>query len=178
MRQAPMPIDTSRTIEIKAAPAQMVLSILIVVAGAAMVFGAIPFLAPEEWLHFRGAFLVLGLVGFCAVVWAGAVFPWRGPVLTLAPQGIRDTRAAAEFIPWRAIQGITTWENEGQQVMVLAVDPAVERTLTLTRLARWSRAGTRKPGAEGLYINPIGLKIGYETLLDTSLAYLQAHRSA
>jgi hypothetical protein len=171
-----MPIDTSRTIEIKASPAQMAGALLIIVAGAGMTFAVIPFLDADEWLHFRGLFLVIILIGFCAAVWAGAAFPWRGPVLTLAPQGIRDTRVAAEFIPWRAIQGITTWENEGQQAMVLAVDPAVERALTLTRLARWSRGPNRTRGADGLCINPIGLKIGYETLLDTSLAYLQAHR--
>jgi hypothetical protein len=176
MRQAPMPIDTSRTIEIKAAPAQMVLAVLIVVAGAAIVLGAIPFLAADEWLQFRGAFLVIVLVGFCAAVWACVVFPWRGPVLTLAPHGIRDIRLAAEFIPWRAVRQISTWDNEGERIMVLAIDPAVERTLTLTRLARWSRAGNRTRGADGLCIGPTGLTIDYDALLDTSLAYMQAHR--
>jgi hypothetical protein len=173
-----MPIDTSRRIEIEAAPAQMVAAILIVVGGAGIVLVALPFLTADEWLHFRGLFLVIAAIAFGAVAWAAAVFPWRGTVLTVAPQGIRDTRVAAEFIPWGAVRSIARWEGEDRQVMVLAVDPAVERTLTLTRLARWSRARNRKAGADGLCINPIGLKIDYQALLDLSLAYRQAHGGA
>jgi hypothetical protein len=75
-----------------------------------------------------------------------------GPVVTVTPEGIRDTRVAAEVIPWSAITGISTWQYRGQKIMVLAVDPATESGLTLTRIARWSRGANRALGADGLCI--------------------------
>jgi hypothetical protein len=46
-----------------------------------------------------------------------------------------------------------------------AIDPAVERKLTLTRMARWSRGPNRALGADGLCIATTGLKIDYPALL-------------
>ena len=100
----------------------------------------------------------------------------RGPVITITPDGIRDTRVAAELIPWRAVQDISTWQYHRQKVMVLAVDPAVESRLTLTRLARWTRSANRALGADGLCIVSNELKISYASLLETSVAYAEAAR--
>lgn len=145
-------------------------------------------LEANEVLAFKTVFFVFALIGLGFAVWVGRLLTRRGPVVTIGPQGIRDTRVAAEFIPWRAVRDITTWDITrldkvgqqlmalaGQQVMVLAVDPAVEQTLTLTRLARWSRARNRRAGADGLCIASADLKTDYDTLLSTSRAYWQAH---
>jgi hypothetical protein len=99
-----------------------------------------------------------------------------GPVVTLSPEGIRDTRVAKEPIPWSAVTGISTWEYRGQKAMVLAVSPGVEDRLGLTRMARWTRGANRALGADGLCITAAGLKIDYATLLQTSQDYADAHR--
>jgi hypothetical protein len=114
----------------------------------------------------------VGVVFFalCTVILGWRLLTVRGAVVTVTPEGIRDTRVAAELIPWEAIARISTWQYRGQKVLVLAVDPAVERGLTLTRAARWSRKANRALGADGLCIVVTGLNIGYDKLLQTCMA--------
>jgi hypothetical protein len=81
-------------------------------------------------------------------------------------------------VPWSAVTGISTWQLGPQRVMVLAVDPAVERRLTLTTIAKWSRAPNRALGADGLCVTAQGLAIDYDTLYATALAYAEAARRA
>jgi hypothetical protein len=85
-------------------------------------------------------------------------------------------RVAAEAIPWKAIARICTWQYRGQKVLVLAVDPGVERGLSLTRAARWSRKANRALGADGLCIAVTGLNVGYDKLLQTCMTYAQNAR--
>jgi hypothetical protein len=130
-----------------------------------------------------------GFVEFCGyagTVFFGAVtalllwsaFTTYGPAVTITREGIRDGRLAAELIPWSAVNDIAIWENRGQRVMVLAVDPTVEAGLNLTRAARWTRGANRALGADGLCVTAQGLKIGFDELLATSLAYGRAWRSS
>ena len=57
----------------------------------------------------------------CTIVGLWRLIAARGPVVTISPDGIRDTRVAAEFIPWNAVTAISTWKFRGQEAMVLAV---------------------------------------------------------
>jgi hypothetical protein len=72
------------------------------------------------------------------------------------------------------VRNISTWSYQREKAMVLAVDPAVEDQLTLTAIARWTRGANRALGADGLCITARGLKISYDALLDTCIAYAQA----
>jgi hypothetical protein len=100
--------------------------------------------------------------------------------VTISPQGFRDTRLAAELIPWRAVRGVSTWSYNGalawrQSVMVLAVEPVTEAKLTLPLLARLTRRPNRWLGADGLCIGIQDLKIDFDTLQATTIAYARAH---
>lgn len=171
-------MDTSRTIEIAGSPVKLLLLVaggIVMTAGAAaLAFGWIPDLGFDA--HLIGW---IGVVFFalCTLVAFPRLFTQRGPVVTIAPDGIRDTRVAAELIPWRAVQRMATWEYRGQKVVVLGVDPAVEARLTLTRLARWTRGANRALGADGLCVGATGVKIDFDTLLNTSVGYWQASRA-
>jgi hypothetical protein len=55
--------------------------------------------------------------------------------------------------------------------MVLAVDPEVEGKLHLSRIARWSRGANKRLGADGLCVTAQGLKIDYDELWSTAMAY-------
>lgn len=96
------------------------------------------------------------------------------PLITLTPEGIRDTRLSAALIPWRAVRGISTWTHYGQKVMVLDVDPSVIRQLPLNPLVRWTLGLNRLLGIDGLGISALGLTIGYEALLQAAIAYAEA----
>jgi hypothetical protein len=115
---------------------------------------------------------------FCAAVAIWRLLAQRGPMVTLSPAGLRDVRVAAEPIPWPAIKSISTWQMQRQMVLLVAIDPAEEARLTLTRVARWMRTAHRKLGAEGLIISSHGLKVGYPTLFYTSRDFWEAWRNA
>lgn len=100
-----------------------------------------------------------------------------GPIITITPDGIRDTRIAAQFIPWKAIERIWTWSSRGSKFMVLVLKPGAIEQLRLTLLAQWTRIPNRLLGVNGLAIGATGLDVDYQTLLDKSLAYLRAQRS-
>ena len=169
-------MDTARKIAIAGSPTKLaLLAILgVVMTGLSAVLA---FLNLDLGLAAK----IIGWIGtvffgLCTLIalWRGLME--RGPVITISPEGIRDTRVSASVVPWRAITGISTWSFQGQQAMVLAVDSAIERTLGLSLIARWSRGANRALGADGLAITASGVKIDYDALLETSLAYWQAYR--
>lgn len=118
------------------------------------------------------------LFGACTLLALWRAFTAHGPVVTIAPQGIWDRRVAAEIIPWSAVKDIAVWKHRRQRYMVLMVDPAVEAGLHLTRMARWSRNANRALGADGLCVGSNDLKIGFDRLLSTSLAFARASPSS
>jgi hypothetical protein len=139
-------------------------SVLAAVVCAAAAIPLYPNFQPDIFaqvlMYFGAAFFML-----CAVVWGWRLAQASGPVVTITPHGIRDIRLAADFIPWRAVRSIKTWEYSGQKCIVLSIDPAVERQLPLTAMARISRGPNRALGADGLCIVTHGLKIDYPELL-------------
>jgi hypothetical protein len=118
----------------------------------------------RTFLEFAG-YVGAVLFGVCTVVIVWRLLRQRGPVITVTPEGIRDTRVAAEEIPWRAITEVSTWRYRGQKIIILAVDPTVESRLTLTRIARWSRGPNRLLGIDGLCIAVTGLDTSFDALL-------------
>jgi hypothetical protein len=176
-----MTIDTSRAVEIEASPLKqfglIVISVVMAALCGAIVLGGFAKVQPGS---FREFVCYVGLVFFplCGLLLLWRAVTMRGPTVTITPEGIRDVRVAAEFIPWRAIHNISVWKHRRQRFIVLAVDPAVEAGLDLTRMARWSRNGNRALGADGLFIGAGELKIGFDDLLATCLAFAQASQSA
>lgn len=170
-------IDTSRTIEIAGSPVRLFAlalgGVVMTAGGAAMAFRWLPGIAPGSFNQFIG-YAALLFFGLCTVLLFWRALSARGPVVVITPEGIRDARVARELIPWRAIQRIGTWEQRGQKVMVLAIDPAVEAGLGLSRIARWSRGANRALGADGLCVAAQGLKMKFDTLLALSMAYAAA----
>jgi hypothetical protein len=175
-----MTIDPRRAVEIEASPLRMfglaVLGLLMTALSAAIALHVFPDVQPGSLVEFAGYAGTL-FFGACTVLALWRAFTTRGPVVTITREGIRDVRVAAEIIPWRAVNGLKVWESNGQRVMVLAVDPAVEAGLNLTRIARWTRGANRALGADGLCVTAQGLKTGFDQLLATSLAYARASRS-
>jgi hypothetical protein len=173
-----MMTDTHAVVEIEASPIRLLglagLGLLMTALSALVVFPVFPDVPPDTQMV---GYLGVVFFGGCTVLLLYRAVTARGPVITLTREGIRDTRVAAELIPWSAIHNISTWQYRHARVMVLAVDPAIEAGLLLTRVARWTRAANRTLGADGLCVSAQGLKIGFDELLATSMAYAQASRS-
>ena len=111
----------------------------------------------------------MGYVGLVVFGFGTGYCLWRmvttkGPVVTLTDTGIRDTRIAAEEIPWACVHTMSTWKVQHQNILVFAIDPAVEANLTLTRMARWSRESNKRLGADGLCVAARGIKIDHFAL--------------
>ena len=80
----------------------------------------------------------------------------------------------AELVPWSAVTEMYTWEYSGQKVLVLSLDPEVEKRLTLSRFARWSRGANTALGADGLSITAQGLTMPYDEMFEAAQAYWAA----
>ena len=125
--------------------------------------------------------LMIGGVGTAAsVLWtvlAALRFAMlRGPIVTIAQQGIRDRRIAGEMVPWSAVARISTREDTRHKEMVLWVDSGLERRLTRSWWPGLRRDADRHCG--GLRVTALGLRTSHETLLATTLAYLEAWRES
>ncbi len=171
-------IDTGRKLEIAGSPWKMLkLSAIGIVMTGGCVFLAHPLLTGHV------GHLVEGIVGLVGTIFFGActlIAMWRGwtstgSVVTLTPTGISDRRLARREIPWSAVQGLSTWSMNGQDIMVIAVAPDVEARLGLSAIARWTRNANRSLGADGLCVGSQELAIDHDQLVATTLAYAQAH---
>jgi hypothetical protein len=175
-----MSIDMRRGVEIEASPVRMLglaaLGLLMTALSAAIALRVFPNVPPDTFVEFCG---YAGTMFFaaCTLLILWRAFTTHGPVVTITWEGIRDSRIAAELIPWSAINDIAIWEYRRQRVIVLAVDPAVEAGLTLTRMVRWTRGANRALGADGLCVTAQGLKIGFDELFATTMAYARAWHS-
>jgi len=172
-------IDTAKTIEVRGAPVTLigflVLGLIMTGASLLLVLPMFTGQADDDLAQFVGLIGVL-FFGACTAAILYRLLTSFRTVLVISPKGIRDTRVAAEFIPWSAIRGISTWEMQGQKVMILEVDPVVEAGLTLMRTARWSRGPNKSLGADGLAVSAQGLNISFDDLLTTSAAYTEAYK--
>ncbi len=152
-----MGIDTTRTIEIKQSPWEMLKLLAI----------GIGFIATSIFIAYQGSVLYIA-IGIFGLVFFGALtlfVIWRlltqfGAVVTISPGGVRDKRVAADTIPWSAITDISTWSAYNQPAIILAIRPEVEKRLKLSMIT-----------ADGLAIASQGLSLGHDALLDTLLAY-------
>jgi hypothetical protein len=174
-------LDTSRTLEVESSPWKMV---GLATLGAIMTL--IPLAFALHWVEPKtplepgtetAGFAAAGFFALCTLVIAWRLFTVSGPVVTIGPQGIRDTRVTSESIPWDAIAGIGTWTHQGQRILVLQVTPEAEKKLLVAKLARLARLANKAVGADGLCITATGLKISYDRLYECAIAYANAART-
>ena len=115
---------------------------------------------------FKEAALYAGIPFFalCGVIglrYAGD----KGEVVVISPAGIKDTRIASDTIPWHAVRSISVKAIRGQRFIMLDVDPAFEQTMTLTRMAAWTKPMNEAIGFKGLAVNPGGLDGSLDQLI-------------
>jgi hypothetical protein len=174
-------IDATRTIEFHASPARL-LTLLAFSASSTGIAAILAFrlfpTMPSDPAAVAAGYSGVVFFSFCAAVAIWRLIGQRGAIITVSPEGLRDVRVAADLIPWRAVKSISTWQMQRQMVLVLAVDPAAEARLTLTRLARWTRSANRSLGADGLVVSAHGLKVGYPTLFYTCRDYWEAWQNS
>ncbi|QOG17029.1 MULTISPECIES: STM3941 family protein [Bradyrhizobium] len=102
----------------------------------------------------------------------------RTPVVFITRVGIRDTRIADDTIAWRSVREISVWQFRNQKIVVLKLDPLIADRFDGGFLKRIVSMMNKAVGAEGVLINPSGLTIDGETLLETCKQYWKAGRLA
>src|SRR5262245_27018975 len=164
--------DTSRTLIVEGSPTKLLglVSLGVLMTALSIMLAVLPDARIADFARIWG-YAGAAFFGLCTGIAFWRLFTAPRAVITISPEGICDTRVAAELIPWSAITGISTWQYGHQKIMVLAMKPGVEDRLGLTRVARWTRSANRALGADGLCVTAVGLKIDYDTLLHTSLGY-------
>ena len=196
-----MAIDTSKTMDIRLSPWKL----LGLLAGS-IVFTLGFGMAAFHDLNGAAAGIYDKVVDFGGLAFFGFAFVgtivmamrWRGPVVTLSPEGIRDIRMSPELIAWHDVKDITTLRGDDPEMqaatgymqvstfaadrrirkmrfMMLAVAPEIkERIFAGHRMGQWAFDIDEKYGVEGVAINPQQLSVGYDKLYATARAYWQA----
>lgn len=166
-------MDTNRNIEIRISPWRMIGVITVSIAFVLLSL----FIAPAHGFIGRviGGFGIV-FFGFIALIAVWRLLALRGPIVSISPVGIRDVRLTGAVVPWSAIRNVSTWSAYSQPAIVLGVDPAYERALKLTALARLTRPLNAAIGADGLCIASQGLVMDHEALLQTITEYWQRAR--
>ncbi len=167
-------IDTTRTLEIRQSPWEMLKLLAI----------GIVFVACSIFIAYQGNIFYV-VVGWFGILFFGALtllVLWRlftsmGPVVTVAPTGLRDKRVTADLIPWSAITDVATWSAYNQPTIVVAVQPAVEKRLRLSLITRMTRRANASLGADGLAIGSQGLHMGHDELIAAITAYWHRYGS-
>jgi hypothetical protein len=169
-------IDTTRTIEVERAPGEL---LLLVVIGVLLTAGAgyLAFGLPAGAAFAR----LLGLAGLVLFGFSTLIAIWQflsqtGTAITISPEGIRDTRIAAETIPWSAVTDVSTLNYRYQKTVALSVNPATEARLTLSFPLRYTRAINRAFGYSEISISATGAATDFETLMANVTAYWRAWR--
>ncbi|QAU45367.1 hypothetical protein EAS56_28440 [Bradyrhizobium guangzhouense] len=139
-----------------------------------------------NWLHVKtlsefqiaGSFLGVVVFGFvtCRTLWR--LVSTRQPVLFITRVGIRDTRIADDTISWRSVRDISAWHYRRHMIVVLKLDPLVADRFDVGLLKRIVSMMNKAVGAEGMLVNPGGLTMDGETLLETCQQYWKAGRLA
>jgi hypothetical protein len=176
-----MSTDTSSTIEFLASPTRqlslLAFSVLSMAIAGALALQLMPGM-PSDPMAVSAGYTGIAFFGFCAVVALWRLWAQRGAVVTVSPAGLRDARVTGEPIPWSAIRSISTAQMQRQTVLLIAIDPAAEQHLTITRVARWMREAHRRSGVEGLVVSAHGLRVGYPTLFYACRDYWEAWHKA
>lgn len=166
-------IDTKQTYGFGQSPWKMGLVVLgcvgFVVASVLMIIGVIDgrrFGLDASTIGWIGA-VVFGVFLLLAL-WR--LISTRGPVVTVSPRGLHDTRISAKMIPWEEVLGVSIWQMSNQKIIVVAVTPETEQSIGLTRMAKWTRGANRSLGADGLCIGP-GINVKIDDLLRLILAF-------
>ena len=170
-------IDTTRTATIEGSPEKLValtlVGVLLTAGSGALAFG----LAPADALFARFLGLAgLVLFGLCTLVVAWQMLTQRGPVITLSPQGFRDTRIAAETIPWSAITNVSTLNYRYSRSVAVSVDPAVAARISFSVVVRCTHPINRAFGYDEIPISASGVNTDFEALMASTTAYWQAWR--
>jgi hypothetical protein len=127
-----------------------------------------------ELVHWAG-YAAIAFFGGGVLLSVANTLAQSGPLLTLSPMGLRDTRISPDFIPWHSVDAIFTWAQHGQRMIVLQLHPGAEEKLRLTRMARISRRANARLGADGLVVATSGLNVGFDDLMAATMAYAEAY---
>ncbi|RXH25893.1 MULTISPECIES: STM3941 family protein [Bradyrhizobium] len=139
-----------------------------------------------NWFHVKtlsafqiaASYLGVVLFGFvtCRTFWR--LVSTRQPVLFITRVGLRDTRIADDTISWRSVRDISVWQYRSHMIVVLKLDPLVADRFDVGLLKRIVSIMNKAVGAEGVLVNPGGLTMDGETLLETCKQYWKAGRLA
>jgi hypothetical protein len=172
-------IDTSSTVEIEHDP--------VVMTGAVLGLMALTGVGVWPFFHESSIFLLIGgslwtLGGaFLTLRWVARLLTVRGPVLTVSPTGVRDTRFSRDVLAWAGVRDVAVRSstNIPMKTMMLVVDRAA--LSALKRVPFYLRTGLPSGTFNGtgwapaLLISAFGLKASFYDIRNLLFAFAEVH---
>ncbi|MGL4242071.1 MAG: STM3941 family protein [Beijerinckiaceae bacterium] len=152
-------------IEIAPSPWKILLLIALSAGFIALGFWLVATAEGGTLIQFLGWVLVL-FFGACGILWIVQSIRYRGAVVVIDRDGILDRRVSDAPIPWTKVEGVSTWTLDAQRFVILKLDEAFDHSFPTKAITRWTRGANKKLGADGITINPTGLQIGFDALLN------------
>ncbi len=103
--------------------------------------------------------------GTCCVLIVRELLAFRGVVVVIDRDGILDRRVSNQPMPWAKVLGVDVWSLDAQRFVILKLDPDFDAAFPTKAITRWTRGANKKIGADGITVNPRGLKISFDLLL-------------
>jgi hypothetical protein len=172
-------IDTSSTVEIEHDPVVMTGIVLGLVALTGV--SVLPMFGTTSiFLLIVGSLWILACA-FLTMVWTARLMVVRGAVLTVSPNGVRDTRFSRDMLPWSGVSDVAVRSsaNIPMKTMMLVVDRAALSVLKpvpfYLRTGLPSGTFTSTSWAPALLISAFGLKASFYDIRNLLFAFAEAH---
>ncbi|CAN7337550.1 hypothetical protein LJR016_001804 [Devosia sp. LjRoot16] len=174
-------IDTSSTVEIEHDPVIMTGTVLGLVALTGV--GVWPFLRESSIFLLIGGALWTLCCAFLTLRWVARLLVVRGPVLTVSPNGVHDTRFSSDVLPWGDVCDVTVRTSTTSGVPAKTVELVVDRAAlsALKPVPFYLRTGfpsgsfTNTGWAATLPISAFGLKASFYDIRNLLFAFAEAH---
>ena len=155
----------------------LLLVVCAVLFALSLAVGLFPNVADGGFKQFVG-WLGAVFFGLGFLIWIGRALKMGQATLSLSPQGFRDVRLSPDWVPWSAVENLSTWSLLGTTIIVAKISDASWNTLRLTRSARWSRSQNKSLGVDGLAIAAVDLAVRVDDLLTLMTTYQTSHLAA
>ncbi len=116
------------------------------------------------------------------VGWLGALFfllcamisvlrSFNRPVVTVSSDGIQDTRISPQFIPWTAVESISTRQVRDVKFTVLKLSAAAYANLQLSSLTKITSRANQAFGMDGVHIGTVELPVKFDEFHSTVTSF-------
>ncbi|WP_371818576.1 STM3941 family protein [Aminobacter sp. MDW-2] len=108
----------------------------------------------------------------CAII--SVLRSFNRPVVIVSPDGIQDTRISPQFIPWTAVESVSTIQVRDVRFIVLNLSAPAYANLQLSSLTRITSRSNQAYGMDCVHIGTVELPVKFDEFHSTVTSFARA----